>query len=104
MIIKSDVNEKANNILFKKMDINTYVRNMILFDMLNQLILDDSKKTIINFLCRPVISLDNNNKNEFNEFYRNYKNNPNTIFYTNKLKCSFETEINLLSLSSLFCF
>ena len=81
MIIKSDVNEKANNILFKKMDINTYVRNMILFDMLNQLILDDSKKTIINFLCRPVISLDNNNKNEFNEFYRNYKERDFRKFY-----------------------
>ena len=73
MIIKNEVNERAKNILFKKMDINTYVRNMILFDLLNQIILDDSKKAIINFLCRPVISLNNVQKNEFNEFYRNYK-------------------------------
>ena len=49
--------------------------------MLNQLILDDSKKTIINFLCRPVISLDNNNKNEYNEFYRNYKERDFRKFY-----------------------
>ena len=73
MTVKSDVNEKANNIIFKKMDIITYVRTMILFDLLNQIILNDSKKTIINFLCRPVISLDNDIKKEFNEFYKNYK-------------------------------
>ena len=88
MIIKSDVNEKAKNILFKKMDINTYVRNMILFDMLNQLILDDSKKTIINFLCRPVISLNNNQNIEINEFYKNYKEKDFKKFYQEILDLS----------------
>ena len=64
---------KQNNIIFKKMDVITYVRNMILFDLLNQLILDDSKKTIVNFLCRPIISLNTKQKNEFEEFYKNYR-------------------------------
>ena len=73
MIIKSEVNEKANNIIFKKVDIITYVRNMILFDIMNQIILDEGKKTIINFLGRPVISLNTKQKNEFDEFYKNYR-------------------------------
>ena len=47
MTVKSDVNEKANNIIFKKMDIITYVRTMILFDLLNQIILNDSKKLLL---------------------------------------------------------
>ena len=63
----------ANNIISKKMDIITYVRNMLLFDLFNKIILDDSKKIIMNFLCRPVISLKNNQKNESDEFYRNYR-------------------------------
>ena len=82
MIIKSEANEKANNILFKKMDIITYVRNMILFDLLNRIILDDSKKTIMNFICRPVISInDNNQKNEFDLFYRKYRERDFKKFY-----------------------
>ena len=72
MIIKSEVNEKANNIIFKKVDIITYVRNMILFDIMNQIILDEGKKTIINFLGRPVISLNTKQKN-VDEFYKNYR-------------------------------
>ena len=73
MIIKNEANEMANNIIFKKMDIITYIRNMLLFDLFNKIILDDSKKIIMNFLSRPVISLKNNQKNESDEFYRNYR-------------------------------
>ena len=73
MIIKSQSNEMANNILSKKMDIITYVRNMILFDLVNQITLDDNKKTIMNFLCRPVISSNNEPKSELEQFYKKYK-------------------------------
>ena len=73
MSIKTEANERANNILFKKMDIITYVRNMILFDINNQLTLDNSRKTIMNFLGRPIISVKKNSKNEFEDFYKNYK-------------------------------
>ena len=75
--IKSDANEKANNILFKKMDIITYTRNMILFDIINQLLINTNQKTVINFLSRPIISINKKQqqqqKNEFHEFYKNYR-------------------------------
>ena len=71
--LKNDVNEKANNILFKKMDIVTYVRNMILFELINQVITNDDNKPIINFLSRPIISVNKKENNKYNEFYKNYK-------------------------------
>lgn len=37
------------------------------------MILDNDTKSIINFLCRPIISINNNNKSEFSEFYQSYK-------------------------------
>ena len=70
---KSDANEKAYNIMFKKMDIITYVRNMIFFDINNQINIDNNNKTIFNFLSRPIISLEKNQKNEFDDLYRTYK-------------------------------
>ena len=73
MEVKSDANEKANHILFKKLDVISYTRNMILFDIMNQINLNDSNKDIINFLCRPIISIEKNQKNYFDEFYKTYK-------------------------------
>ena len=79
--IKNYANEKANEILFKKMDIITYVRNMILFDILNQTMLDNGKKAIINFLGRPIISISQKRKNEFDEFYKNYREKDFNKYY-----------------------
>ena len=73
MRIKYEANDKANNILFKKMDIISYVRNMIIFDINNQLTLDNSRRTVMNFICRPVISVQKNSQYQFDEFYRNYQ-------------------------------
>ena len=73
MRIKTEANEKAYNILYKKLDVITYVRNMILLDINNQITLDMNKKTIMNFVCRPVVSIKKNKKSEFDEFYKNYK-------------------------------
>ena len=73
MRLKNDANEKANELLFSKMDINTYMRNMIMFDIINQTTIDDNKRQIFNFLSRPVISVNQKTKKEFNEFYKNYK-------------------------------
>ena len=73
MAIKSKMHENANKLLNNKLDIITYVRNMILFDIITKTILDDDRNNIINLLCRPVISLKNNQKKEFNKFYNNYK-------------------------------
>ena len=74
MKIKNEVNEKANELLFKKMDIITHVRNQLLLDVINQIIIDDNKKILINFLGRPIISLDKNKKTKgtFDEFYKKY--------------------------------
>jgi len=73
LAIKSKMHENANKLLNNKLDIITYVRNMILFDIITKTILDDDRNNIINLLCRPVISLKNNQKKEFNKFYNNYK-------------------------------
>jgi hypothetical protein len=83
MRLKNDANEKANEVLFKKMDINAYVRNSILFDVMNQAMIDHNKRTILNFLSRPVISVNKKTKNEFNEFYRNYKEKDFNKYYDN---------------------
>ena len=81
MKLKHEVNEKANELLFKKMDINTYVRNMILFDLMNQTTIDNGKKILINFLGRPVISINQKSKNEFGVFYKNYRERDFNTFY-----------------------
>ena len=73
MTIKNNLNENANQILFKKLDIITYMRNMILFDIMNRILLDDDKKDIINFLCRPVISVKSSEKNEVECIYNSFK-------------------------------
>ena len=75
MKIKTDVNDCAYEIIYKKLDIITYVRNMLLFDIINKTILNDDKKDIINFFCRPVISTNNSQKNEFDDYYKRYKEN-----------------------------
>ena len=61
--VKNDLNEKAVNILNNKLDIVLYIRNMILFDILNETLLDESKKSIINFLCRPILSINKDEEN-----------------------------------------
>ena len=81
MRLKNDANEKANELLFKKMDINSYVRNMILFDVMNRTMIDDNTKPIFNFLSRPVISVNKKAKVEFNEFYKNYRERDFNKYY-----------------------
>ena len=71
--IKNNFNEKAIKILNNKLDIVLYIRNMLLFDIFNKTVIDDSKKSIINFLCRPILSLNENEEDKFSEFYHNYK-------------------------------
>ena len=103
--IKNDMNEKANKIIFKKMDVVTYVRNMILFDLFNQNSLDENKKNIINFLSRPIISIDKKVKHKFAEFYGNYREKDFNKFYDSvqdlvKNPKKNEGEIGLISISN----
>ena len=71
--IKYTLNEKANLILFNKLDINLFVRNMIILDILNETLIGPSLKHIINFLSRPIITLKGDAKNELALFYQRYK-------------------------------
>ena len=71
--LKTDLNQKANEILFRKLDIICYIRNMILSNIMNKTLLDSDKKAIINFLCRPIRTKEKSGENSFDEFYKNYK-------------------------------
>ena len=79
--IKNYLNDKAINILYSKLNIILYVRNMILFDIINRTILDGSKKHIINFLSRPVLSMNKNTFEEKDIFYEGYKEEDFDKFY-----------------------
>ena len=81
---KKNINIKANNIIYNKLDIISYVKNMFLIDIINKTLLDDNKKAIINFLYRPILSIDKNES--ISEFYQNYKENDFDLFYNGILK------------------
>ena len=46
---------------------------MILFDLLNDYMLSEDKKNIINFISRPVISVNKDEKIKTLPFYKKYK-------------------------------
>ena len=72
--LKSNLNEKATDILDMYLDIVTFVKNNILLNLINELMLDDNMHSIINFICHPIISINtDNNKYENNEFHRSFK-------------------------------
>ena len=71
---KNDLNNKANQILFNKMDIVVYIRTMLIFDIICQILFNEHKKYVVNLLCRPVISSKEVNENELNDFYKLYDN------------------------------
>ena len=79
--IKYNLNEKANSILSSKLDIVLYVRNMILFDIMNETLLSVGYKDIMNFLSRPIISLKGKEENVFSIFYHGYKSSDFDKFY-----------------------
>ncbi len=78
MKIKNKANEKANEIIFNKLDVIYYVRNMILSDIIYQTILDNEFKPIMKTLSRPIININSKkgndsydydySKKDFNEF------------------------------------
>ena len=56
---KINLIKKANEIIDDKLDIIYYVRNLILFEIINKIYLEN--KTIINFLSRPIIYINEDN-------------------------------------------
>jgi hypothetical protein len=104
--LKKNITEKANIILNNKLDIASFVRNMILLEILSQALVTNSnnKKGIIKFLSRPVISV--NKKSEGDDPHAKYYEDDFDNFYheieelVQKVEKS-ETEKKLISLSSL---
>ena len=68
---KRKLNEKANNLLNKKLDVALYVKNVLLFEIMHQTLIDDKRNGIINFISRPTISTKSEDK-ELSEFYKAY--------------------------------
>ena len=78
--LKKEINLKSTNLLNHKLDISLFVKNMILIDVMNEILLREHKEVVTQFLSRPVISLkkeekelDKNkkesNENAFDKFY-----------------------------------
>ena len=79
--LKNELNNKANDYLYSKLDIHVYLRNMYLFDIINQTIINGNKKNIINLLSRPLISINKKEKKEEEIFYKEYGENNCDKFY-----------------------
>ena len=103
--IKNNLNEKANSILYNKFDIVLYIRNMILFDILNETFFGNDAIDIISFLSRPIISLKGEENNKFLAFYHRYKTNDFDKFYSKIMNLTqkpnkSKEEIELISLTN----
>ena len=101
--IKNEYYDKATEFLYNKLDIILYIRNMVLFDIINETLLDEEKKNIINFLSRPLLSLDK--KENKNIFYQNYYETDFDKFYDGYQELAHKTykqhkEERLLSYSN----
>ena len=59
---KVNLIKQARNIVDDKLDIVLYIRNMILFEMINKIYLEN--KSVINFLSRPIIYLNEENEDK----------------------------------------
>ena len=74
--LKSYYYNKIMNILNKTLDIVSYIRNTLLFDTMNEILLNSNNKDIINFLYRPILNtnkLEKIDEKEFNELNEDYK-------------------------------
>jgi len=70
--LKRDLRMKANEILCTKIDIVLYIRNMIMFEIMKQRILNHNLNDIIKFVSRPVISLYKKEEFNYKEIYKKY--------------------------------
>ena len=77
------------------MDIVVYVRNMLLFDIINESLVGTDVKDIINFLSRPIISVKKKNENELAVFYNNYKSSDFKKLYTQLTEISEKSDKSL---------
>ncbi len=82
------------DILDNKLDIVTFIRNMIIIDIINEILFEKKTEYIINFLARPIISLKNNDEEEeFSSFYNKYKEADFENFYNEVIQLSNKTNL-----------
>ena len=92
-------------ILYNKLDIALYVRNMIFLDIMKDILLDSETKYISDFLVRPIISISNNEENEFSSLHKQYTESDFDKLYKELIQLSNKDEktnevIRLLSLAN----
>ena len=107
MKIKNTAQEKANELIYNKLDVISYVRNMILFDIMSQTILDDNYNPIINTISRPIINVNSKGDYESKSFYHDYRKKNFNQFYDNVSQLynkenKDDREIKLISLTSKY--
>ena len=89
--------EQAENIIDEKLDVIYYIRNMILFELINKIYLENDE--IINFLSRPILYYSSSDKkSEFNS-QRN-----DTVSFISKLSDSNNQKIKYKKLYIPKCF
>ena len=102
---KDNLNIKSNNILCEKIDIVSFARNMILFDIIYHCILDTNKREIIKFLSQPIISFNKKEEIRFDktqDYYYKYdfdrlNNDISKLVFKSKMN---KKEMKLISLSN----
>ena len=80
---KKNLTNKANDILYRKLDVYSFVKNMLLLDIMNKTLLNaygGKREGIIKFISRPIISLNEENK-ENNFLFESYNENDFDKFY-----------------------
>ena len=79
---KKNINFKANNILYNKFDVVSYIKNMALLDIINQSLLYKNTKSIVKFLSTPIISLNKKESTDKIKLYTGYSEaNFDTFYY-----------------------
>ena len=81
LTLKKNINNKATELLYNKLDIVTYIRNMILLDVINETLLGNDKKNIFNFISRPLLSIYKDEKCDLSQFYQHYNEDDFNKFY-----------------------
>lgn len=81
LTLKNKIKTKASEIIYNKLDIVTHIRNMILIDIINEILLGRNQKNIINLISRPLLSNDKDEKIEISKFYDYYTENDFNKFY-----------------------
>ena len=81
MKIKNNIRKQANNIIYNKFNIISYIKNMALIDILSQTLLDGNMKEILKFLATPIISVNKKDSIENLEVNNRYSEDDFDKFY-----------------------